>query len=316
MADQTKIQSVTDFLNAIYSSSRAKDDQILWFRGESSINWSTPLVPSIYRVLADTFKNIKNDLFNSNNLKQLEKNLSSDFSRYALPFLIARGIENNGWNRYFLMQHYKIKTRLLDWTENALLALFFAIEDQSTFEDDAKVWVLKPYLLNNYTINTILSTNNPFMIIPNGIDTQISTELRNEEGKLVVDELTRRYLRMDFNNGEEDTITNVYYPLAILPYYLDQRMVSQKASFTIFGNKINGLLSIDKQDDILYSIVVDGSKKQKIINELALVGIDHSSAFPDLDGLGMALNLRYKKEFNDNRESLVHIFKSHKPSNI
>ena len=132
----------------------------------------------------------------------------------------------------------------------------------------------------------------------------------------MVDELTRRYLRMDFNDGEKDTIKNIYYPLAILPYYLDQRMVAQKTCFTIFGNKLNGLLSIDKQDDILYSIVVDGSKKQKIINELALVGIDHSSAFPDLDGLGMALNLRYQKEFNNNHESLVHIFKNYKPKTI
>jgi hypothetical protein len=182
MVDQTKIQSVADFLNTIYRSTSADEDQILWFRGESSINWSTPLVPCIYRVLANTFKNLKNDLFNSNNLKQLEKNLGSDFSRYALPFLIAKGIENSGWNRYFLMQHYKIKTRLLDWTENALLALFFAIEDQSTFKDDARVWVLKPYQLNNFTINTILGTDHPFMIIPHGIETENSTELKNEEG--------------------------------------------------------------------------------------------------------------------------------------
>lgn len=308
MEKEIEIQSVNEFLQTIYENSSGDEDQILWFRGEC--NNATPLVPSIYRILAKTFMPIKNDWFNSEHLKQLEKNLGSDFSRLALPFIISKGIENNGWNRYFLMQHYKIKTRLLDWTENALLALFFAIENSMTTNEDSKVWVLKPYLLNNFTINKILGTHKTFMIIPHGECSDKPASLLNTEGKVFIDELIRRYLKMDFDQGENNLVTNLYHPLAVLPFYLDQRMVSQKTCFTIFGNKINGLLSIESKDDFLYPITIGAQYKQRILNELALVGIDYSSAFPDLDGLGLTLNLKYQRLLNDDTESFIHVLNS------
>jgi hypothetical protein len=33
------------------------------------------------------------------------------------------------WEWYFLMQHYGAATRLLDWTQGALLALYFAVNN-------------------------------------------------------------------------------------------------------------------------------------------------------------------------------------------
>jgi len=314
MKNETKIKSVSEYLNAVYQkidfTNEDESSQILWFRGESSILWETPLVPNIYRVLAHTFKTIKDDWFDSKNLRELEKNLNSDFSRQALPHIIQKGIENNGWNRYFLMQHYKIKTRLLDWTENALLALFFSVEDQAHPNDDARVWILKPFLLNHFTINKILKSDNFFMIIPHGMEPDKPQKLLDKNGKIFIDELTRRYLRMDFNQKVMGSISNIYHPLAIYPFYLDQRMATQKTCFTIFGNKINGLLSADQKDEFLDTILIDGKEKLKIMNELALVGIDHNNIYPDLDGLGISLNIKYKRILNDNRESLFHVIRS------
>jgi hypothetical protein len=39
----------------------------------------------------------------------------------------------NSWDWYLLMQHSGAPTRLLDWTEGALIALYFAVRNKPGF---------------------------------------------------------------------------------------------------------------------------------------------------------------------------------------
>jgi len=306
MNEKKKIGSVEEFLKAIFSMmGRISIDNdptnVFWFRGESHDFNKTSLVPSAYRILVDAINDDCDVLLINRGLdiiKDNELNITADFHREALPYIISRKIENTAWNRYFLMQHYKIQTRLLDWTENALLALFFAIiEDkkQEDNKDDAKVWILQPFNLNNHTIRTIVSLDMDFKVIPAISDTNIKQEIFDESGKMRLDELTRRYLKMDFNQKSMNAPLQ-YYPLAIFPSFLDQRMAAQKSCFTIFGNITSGLQSLDCSD-ILDYVIIDGIYKKSILNELRLIGIDFSSIYPDLDGLGMSIAKKYEQEY-------------------
>ena len=47
-----------------------------------------------------------------------------------------------------LMQHYGLPTRLLDWSESPLVALYFALSSDEDAKADAAVWVLNPMKLN------------------------------------------------------------------------------------------------------------------------------------------------------------------------
>ncbi len=58
------------------------------------------------------------------------------------------------------MQHHSVPTRLLDWTGSALVALYFSLRDRGGSEDpykknDAAVYVLDPWWLNQYTFRRI-----------------------------------------------------------------------------------------------------------------------------------------------------------------
>jgi hypothetical protein len=57
----------------------------------------------------------------------------------------------NSWEWYFLMQHSGAPTRLLDWTEGALIALYFAVRNKLD-ATDAAVWVLDPWSLNEHVL--------------------------------------------------------------------------------------------------------------------------------------------------------------------
>ena len=49
----------------------------------------------------------------------------------------------NDWERATIAQHYGVPTRLLDWSENPLVGLYFAIEDNNCDNEDGVIWVFE-----------------------------------------------------------------------------------------------------------------------------------------------------------------------------
>ena len=117
------------------------DHKELWFRAEDQTHKATMLQPGLYRVREKVpRKPIKR-------LLALENNLYEEFRRCA-PQLSDRPFGDDEWDAYFMMQHHGVPTRLLDWTDGALIALHFAVSHKSApVKSGSVVHALDPWWL-------------------------------------------------------------------------------------------------------------------------------------------------------------------------
>lgn len=108
------INSVTDALKFTYNLNL--NQSTYRFRGQADFNWT--LQPSIYRF--SSFKRYQTVDFESNLLiaKPPKPNPPLTFTEFDLEWLM-------------LCQHYSIPTRLMDWTTDVLISLFFACNGET-----------------------------------------------------------------------------------------------------------------------------------------------------------------------------------------
>lgn len=109
----------------------AGEDRVL-FRGQADANWD--LVPRISRMKL-RYKFQKRPL-------EAESSIIKDFGRLAKAYPESDR-QRTIWDTLALAQHHGMPTRLLDWTSNPLVALWFAVKQPPVNKKSAAVWVLR-----------------------------------------------------------------------------------------------------------------------------------------------------------------------------
>jgi hypothetical protein len=237
-----------------------------WFRGHRKASW--PLVPTLYRYGRP-----------KRGIRILEDELRQEFVVRAPSLSTER--PQNTWEWYFAMQHYGAPTRLLDWTEGALIGLYFAVRDK-TDDEDAAVWVLEPWKLNEFVLGEK-------EVIPPGADESFFGKGSLPDSALYKPWLPGRY--------EQPGSITKELPIAVYPTHFARRISSQRSCFTIHGSAVDGFERLPR-DACRYvaKILVPASNAHEIERTLSVSGIDEVTIFPDLDGLGRYLTTILRDE--------------------
>jgi len=257
------IKSINEYISFIANDTRdwQYDDNYgsPWFRGQSDS--SLPPLPSVYR---------KHDgVYDEFNLTRTFRERSSTIAD------TPNRSEVDKW--LFLMQHNGLPTRLLDWTESSLIALFFTVNTDKSC--DRAIWMLHPLELNFYSIKE--------RVLPN-------TWTLNNSGCLNFHAAFRTNHPVCEKGVTESTL-----PVAVPASYCHSRMFAQKSCFTIHGTDKRDFESIFCNHEIVENgyfvkYVIPNSEAYNIKIELMSLGITYSTVYPDLEGLAKELKERFK----------------------
>lgn len=259
IAEVTSLREYVDLISRPSGAARA------WYRGVGKA--SHVLLPSLYR--HDTITEAEDFI-------DLERRLTARFRERSIPYLEARLSRDDSWESLFIMQHHGTPTRLLDWTENPFLGLFFSVTSaqiswgQALPDEPAAVWVLEPEDWNRAA----------FIDVSYG------------DGILAVDNELLSSYKAGGSIGMMRTP-----PVAMYGVHNSRRIVAQRGVFVMFGKDTSGMESVHSQDvypdECLTKVEIPAEHVPSIRDSLIAMGITDSVLYPDLDGLAREI----KREF-------------------
>lgn len=263
---QSKLQEVfakdlVEYLQAVKKLSNTSG--ATWFRGQSKRSYH--LEPGLYR-----HPTIRGATNTHGKAADLESKLMERFKNHSVPYVGHKFVQEDEWAQLFFMQHYRVPTRLLDWSYSPLIALHFALSgaDIKAADHDAAcaVWTLHPDSWNGAALSHQSAPSKIY-----GTDS---------------DEIKPYKAGAAFKLQMADAI-------AIEGIHNSPRIVAQQGAFTIFGPTT---IPMEKQfnaiaypSSALGVITIKSADVQSMTKELIDAGILETTIYPDLEGLASRL---------------------------
>ena len=189
------ISFLADYFSVISGIVSAND--AFWFRGHAQPYWN--LTPGALR-------------YPTVDERRKALGLISDFKRIAEAKLSRLPDPDDGFKWAQIAQHYGLPTRLLDWTESATAALYFACLSPTT---DGIVFVLNPIELNRMS--------------------------KVGQARILDPQSDREFILRFLNRGPRER-KRPSLPVAVNPTWSTERLIVQKGTFTLHGS----LFSLNK----------------------------------------------------------------------
>ncbi|MBA4388347.1 MAG: FRG domain-containing protein [Verrucomicrobia bacterium] len=230
------ITSISDLLGSL--GGRREGGLPIWYRGQSS-PWR--LRPSLARkehgVAAEMTV-----------IKRFKQNAHLLLS--PLPF--------DEWEWLYIMQHHGAPTRLLDWTENPLVALYFAVTAKPKISGE--LWVLLPTELNT--------------------ESRIKPDFKGDIPGFT-DEAMQNYMPSRLAAEK----TSSLWPIAGIAPRNTPRMQVQLGTFTIHHRDRIAIDQVGAQQHV-WRYTIPAAAKKVVAEELQTMAMTKLSLFPELSSVG------------------------------
>lgn len=217
-------------------------------------------------------------------LKRVEGQLAYDFASKAQIFGIDVGVDSPA-KLLATMQHFRVPTRLLDWTYSAYVGLYFAFEAVHEC-NDAALWAVNVSALH---VEATLRALPPVKFAGRKMGSPIRFLDFGKEDNF------RKHVLPDLDDYHRTLLSgepalNIVVPLS--PRTQNERISAQQGVFLCPSRLNSALLSqMDEmmagvKDDWITKLVVPRTLREEVLRRLLEMNIHPLTLFPGLDGLG------------------------------
>jgi len=288
----SEMLSVLERLQFQFSHS-AKGNSFV-FRGHQNASYS--LIPGVYRHFKETqHARLMDASYNGLIYSANENEMLEHFKKEAGGILCSvTQSDDFTWLQY--AQHYGVPTRLLDFTANPLVALYFCCQNEQPC--DGAVWVL-----NSHTYLRWMNKDSFCAVY--------GEELTREN---IYKAIIRNMIGYVDDDPER---VEMMRPVQFIPAYIDQRMAAQSSRFLLWGadkRPLEEMITASEEmnlssdgiacriaDDtrFLSKLIIPNLCKHDILRALELLGISEKTVFPGLDGIGRYIEQYYRNNPDD-----------------